>query len=126
MKTKLEKMEGDDKRQRERLFSLKSACSEANEAYEIVKKQNYVMKRETEEVKKRLSEKDSALETSEKEKRKNGGADFKRSFFKFAFSTEKSSNAWSRLVTSSLNALSFSLRTSLVCLRSLSVFDNDA
>ena len=47
---------------------MKSACSEANEAYEIVKKQNYVMKREMEEVKKRLSEKDSALETSEVEK----------------------------------------------------------
>lgn len=70
LKIKLEKMGADEKRQRERLFSLKSACSEANEAYEIVKKQNYEMKRDMEDVKKRLSEKDSALEISEKEKEK--------------------------------------------------------
>ena len=70
LKIKLEKMGADEKRQRERLFSLKSACSEANEAYEIVKKQNYDMKRDIEDVKKRLSEKDSALEISEKEKEK--------------------------------------------------------
>ena len=70
LKIKLEKMGTDEKKQRERLFSLKSACSEANEAYEIVKKQNYEMKRDMEHVKKRLSEKDSALEISEKEKEK--------------------------------------------------------
>lgn len=68
LKIKLEKMGVDDKRQRERLFSLKSACSEANEAYEIVKKQNHEMKRDMEDVKKRLSEKDSVLEITEKEK----------------------------------------------------------
>ena len=70
LKIKLEKMGIDEKKQRERLFSLKSACSEANEAYEIVKKQNYEMKRDMEDVKKRLSERDSALEISEKEKEK--------------------------------------------------------
>ena len=70
LKIKLEKMGTDEKKQRERLFSLKSACSEANEAYEIVKKQNYEMKRDMEDVKKKLSEKDSALEISEKEKEK--------------------------------------------------------
>ena len=70
LKIKLEKMGTDEKKQRERLFSLKSACSEANEAYEIVKKQNYEMKRNMEDVKKKLSEKDSALEISEKEKEK--------------------------------------------------------
>ena len=70
LKIKLEKMGTDEKKQRERLFSLKSACSEANEAYEIVKKQNYEIKRDMEDVKKKLSEKDSALEISEKEKEK--------------------------------------------------------
>ena len=46
-------MEEDDRRQRETLLTLNSACSKANEAYEIVKKQNYDIKREMEEVKKR-------------------------------------------------------------------------
>ncbi|XP_068761620.1 golgin subfamily A member 4-like [Montipora capricornis] len=68
LKFKMEKMEMDDKRQRERLFSLKSACTEANEAYKIVKNQNHDLKLEIENVKKKLSEKDCELEATEKEK----------------------------------------------------------
>ena len=68
LKIKLEKTETGDKRQRERLFSLKSACSEANEAYEIVKKQNLELRNDMKELKKKLDERDTALETSQKEK----------------------------------------------------------
>jgi len=68
LRFKMEKMETDDNRQRERLFSLKSACTEANEAYEIVKKQNNDLKLEIEKVKTRLSERDCELQATEKEK----------------------------------------------------------
>lgn len=68
LKFKMEKMETDDRRQRERLFSLKSACTEANEAYEIVKKQNNDLKLEIEKVKTRLSQRDCELQATEKEK----------------------------------------------------------
>ena len=70
LKMKMEKMEVDDKKQKERLFSLKSACSEANEAYEIVKKQNHELKHDMEQLKKKLCEADYALEASEREKEK--------------------------------------------------------
>ena len=68
LRFKMEKKESDDNRQRERLFSLKSACTEANEAYEIVKKQNNDLKIEIEKVKTRLSERDCELQATEKEK----------------------------------------------------------
>ena len=70
LKIKLEKMENDDKRQRERLFNLKSACSEANEAYEIVKRQNLELKQDVQALKQKFTEKDNALEITQKEKDK--------------------------------------------------------
>ncbi|XP_032232001.2 centrosomal protein of 290 kDa [Nematostella vectensis] len=68
MKMKLERVEGDDKKQKDRLFSLKSACSEANEAYEIVKKQNLALKTDLEELKKSFADKNMEVENNRREK----------------------------------------------------------
>ena len=70
LKMKLEKMEKEDKKNRERILNLKSACSEANEAYEIVKRQNISLKEDIQLLKEKFKEKDNALEITLKEKDK--------------------------------------------------------